>query len=149
MAAVLIAVLGGSPAAGQIENFAAAMLKAKDCIEQNYVLARTDSYTDHDSPGKKPWSVNWQTYGGSHPDSMPYCAGTDTLLESLKNGVRVPPEGISITNDLEMRMPLEPGSSQVDALSSGTRRMMPAGYWGNSPRCTWSGEQRQPQSVSQ
>ena len=78
-----------APSLGQLENFLDTILKAKDCIEKNFVLPRGDGIYDHDSQGSKPWSVNWYTYCGSHSEAMARCTNIEDLLGSLKAGVRV------------------------------------------------------------
>lgn len=86
---------------GQVEEFASAYLKAKACVVSNLVLGRDDAFTENDSKGARPWTINWLSYGGVHPDSISFCNTTETLLASLQGGSRVHMSG-PIEDDLEM-----------------------------------------------
>ena len=104
LAVVLLSTSWATPSFGQMDNFAHTVLKAKGCMNGNFVLPRGDGTAD-DLPGSKPWSVNWNTYGGPHPDSMAYCTSTQHLLSSLKGGVRVTYD--TLLPDLEAEKPVE------------------------------------------
>ena len=91
----------GPLATAQVESFASSYLKAKACVDSNLVLGRGDAWADNDSTGARPWSLNWLSYGGMHPDGMSFCNTTEALLASLQGGSRVHMSS-PIEDDVEM-----------------------------------------------